>query len=79
MRNIITDNFISKYLNNSIINEDFISQIPIELYMDINMELENYKLNKNNAKINFDQFQFELYQQVIEKYSSFFNEVNKNK
>lgn len=81
MNNKIVNAFIFKYLNNGIIDNALLEFIPMELYMYINLELTNYILNKNKAKINFDQYQFELYQILIKDYSSqleqFTNEKNK--
>jgi len=68
MNNKIVNTFLFKYFNKGVIDEKLLELIPIDIYMIINLELSNYLLNKNQAKINFDKFQHELYVEIIEKY-----------
>lgn len=68
MNNKIVNTFLFKYFNKGVIDEKLLELIPIDIYMIINLELSNYLLHKNNAKINFDKFQYELYTEIIEKY-----------
>jgi len=68
MNNKIVNTFLFKYFNKGVIDEKLLELIPIDIYMIINLELSNYLLHKNNVKINFDKFQYELYTEIIEKY-----------
>jgi hypothetical protein len=81
MNNKIVNTFFFKYFNDGIINITLLEFIPMELYMYVNLQLNNYNLNKDKTKINFDQYQYNLYQILITDYSSqldkFLKEKNK--
>lgn len=83
MNNKITNNFFFNYYNESIQDETLLKLIPIELYMYVNQEITNYNNNQDKAKINFNQFQFDLFNQLNLNYTSeleaFVFEINKNK
>lgn len=83
MNNKIVNNFFFNYYNNSIQDETLLELIPIELYMYVNQEIANYNNNKDKAKINFNQFQFDLFNHLNLDYTSqleaFVLEINKNK